>query len=60
MKKKEAPIHQLSFSSMIAWGCLCGGRWLNEHLKNKTDEELIIECDSAFQYHVREMEKAGY
>lgn len=62
MKKKnrQEPIHRISFESMVAWGCLCGGRWMNEHLKDKTDEELLIERDEAFAFHLREMERQGY
>ena len=45
---------------MIAWGCICGGRWMNESLKGKTDEALLIERDEAFAQHEREMELKGF
>jgi len=54
-RKKERPIHKISFESMIAWGCICGARWMNETLKGRTDAELLIERDLAFDRHVEEM-----
>jgi hypothetical protein len=58
MKKK--PIHQISFETLVAWGCLCGGRWMNEFLKGKSDDDLIIERQEAYATHLREMERQGF
>jgi hypothetical protein len=59
-KGKGRPIHKVSFESMMAWGCLCGARWMNEHLRGKSDEDLIVERDEAFARHEREMERQGF
>lgn len=53
------PRHLPSFESLIAWGCICGGRWMNEHLKGKSDSDLEIERDEAFARHELEMELQG-
>ena len=61
--------HVPSYESMIAWGCVCGARWMNEELRRpdgsgarvqKSDEELIEERDIAFAEHEREMKAKGY
>ncbi|MDD5302043.1 MAG: hypothetical protein PHS14_02955 [Elusimicrobia bacterium] len=68
-KKKPEPLpeprHGTTSESMVAWTCRCGGRWMNERMRKeggvqKTDAELVIERDSAFLDHVREMERQGY
>lgn len=64
-KRRESPPEPrcgTTSESMVAWTCRCGGRWMNEKLRKedgvqKTDEELIIERDSAFLNHVREVER---
>lgn len=65
MKKKERPIHETSFETLISWGCLCGGRFYNEKLRTdegrqKTTEELVAERDAAFDIHVAQMKKEGF
>ncbi len=60
MKPKQPPIHKISFESLVSWGCLCGGRWYNEHLKDKTDEDLVIEGQETYAAHLREMERQGF
>lgn len=59
-KKKDRPIHRISFESMIAWGCLCGGRFLNQNLKGKSDDDLILEREESFAQHQRDMEVGGW
>ena len=60
MAKKQKPIHKISFESLIAWGCLCGGRWMQEHLKGKSDEDLVIEREESYATHLRDMERQGF
>ncbi len=59
-KQPPEPKHGTTAEAMISWSCKCGGRWMNEQLKGKSDEQLIVERDEAFMRHVREMEQAGY
>lgn len=59
-KAKERPVHKISFDSLIAWGCLCGARWMNDKLKGKTDDALEAEREAAFAHHVRDMERGGF
>lgn len=59
-KKKERPMHKVSFESLVSWGCICGGRWMNEKLKGKTDAQLETERELAFDAHVADMEAKGY
>lgn len=54
------PKHGTTSEGMIRWSCRCGAFWYNEQLKGKSDEDLIIERDSAFLNHVREMEREGF
>lgn len=51
------PIHQISFESLISFGCICGFRWMNEYLHGKSDDDLIIEREEVFASHLREMER---
>lgn len=59
-KGGEKPIHKVSFESLVAWGCLCGARWYNEQLRGKSDEDLILERERAFEDHVRQMQRQGF
>lgn len=62
-KKKPQPPepkHGTTSESMVAWTCKCGGRWANDRLKGKTDGELIIERDLAFERHVEDMQGGGF
>lgn len=60
LPRKKRPIHEVSFESMVAWGCLCGARWNNDFLKDKSDADLFVERDEAFARHQREMEITGF
>lgn len=60
MNGKKRPIHKPSFESLVAWGCLCGARWMNDKLKSKSDDDLAAERDAAFAYHETEMERGGF
>ncbi len=62
-KKKpedQAPGHRMTSRSMVAFTCACGGRWMNEFLKGKSDEDLTLEVEEAFVRHEREMEAGGW
>jgi len=59
-KKDLPPEHRMTSWSMIAFTCNCGGRWMNENLKGKKDEDLILEVQEAFARHEREMEDKGF
>lgn len=50
----------MTAKSMVAYSCACGARWLNEFLRGKSDEDLIIEREEAFATHLREMERQGF
>lgn len=57
-QRRQRPIHRTSYETMIAWGCLCGARWMNEALKGKTDEELVAERTATYAEHLDDVEGA--
>ena len=59
-KKPDRQKHLTSYESLIAWGCICGARWLNEKLKGKSDGVLAAERDNAFYDHVKKMQAEGF
>ena len=46
--------HIQKSESLTTWICACGGRWMNDRLKGKTDWDLAIERDLAFEAHVNQ------
>jgi len=52
--------HKITYESLVTFGCTCGFRWHNEHLRGKSDYDLNIEREEAFASHQWEMEKQGF
>ncbi len=60
MPRPRRPTHKITAESMVSWSCSCGGRWYNEQLKGKTDEDLWAEVQISFADHQDNMEMGGF